>query len=129
MKQPDNVKIFEGELATFWFNEKGILYAVAKKTPRTLEKQKENFALIKQITGNKKVCLFSDSTNASPPNKETRDYMEKEMPNIFKAMAIVSKSVVGEIFPKAFLILNSYPIPIKYFNEEKEAAEWLKQYL
>jgi len=54
MKQPDNVKIFEGELATFWVNEKGILYAVAKKTPRTLDKQKENFALINKHMAFKK---------------------------------------------------------------------------
>lgn len=130
MKQPDNTKIFESELATFWFDEKGILFAVAKKTTsRTLEMQKDNFALIKQITGNKKVCLLSDTTNASKPNTETRKYMEKEFPYMFKANAIISKSVMGELYPKVSIILSNHTLTIKHFDEEKEAKEWLIQYL
>jgi hypothetical protein len=77
LKPPENTKIFESELATFWFDE--------------IEMQKENFALIKQITGNKKVCLLSDSTNASMPTQETRGYIEKELPNMIKANAITTK--------------------------------------
>ena len=130
MQHPENTKIVESELATFWFDENGILYGVAKKTKfRTLKMQKENFAFLKQLTANKKVCLIADSTNGTPPNTEIREYIEKESQSIFKAIAIISKSAVGEIYPKAFLILNNYDIPIQFFAEETTAKEWLKQYL
>jgi hypothetical protein len=129
MEQPINTKIYEGELASFWIDKDNILCALSKNTSRTLKKQKDNFTFIRQIIGDKKVCMLSDSTNANPPDIETRDYMEREMPTLFKAMAILSKSAIGEIFPKAFLVLNSYPMPMKYFSEEKEARDWLKQYL
>ena len=42
MKPPEHVTLFEGELATFWFDEQGILCALSKSTARSLEKQKKN---------------------------------------------------------------------------------------
>lgn len=129
MNAPDNTKIFEGELAIFWFDENDILCAYAKNTPRSLEKQKQNYAFIREITGNKKVCLLSDITSASPQDKKTRDYSAGELPNVFKAMALISKSPLGKFIANMFVALKNQPIPIKMFATEEEAKEWLKQYL
>jgi hypothetical protein len=129
MKPPINTKVFEGYLATFWLDESGILYAKGKKVPRSLQTQKENYEFIKQITGNKKVCLLSDTTTTSPQDKATRDYIETELPNMFTAMAIISKSAVGEIIPKLFTTINKQSIPMQFFSSETEAKQWLKQYL
>ncbi len=65
MKQQTILQYYESELATFWFDECGILCARSKDTPRTLDKQKKTYKLIRQISGNKKVCLFSDMTSSS----------------------------------------------------------------
>lgn len=129
MTIPNNAEIFEGELATFWFDENGILCARAKNTQRSLETQKRNYDFIRQITGNKKVCLLSDTTSSQPQDKQTRDYMAAELPNVFKAMAIVSGSETGKLITNIFLTLQQQPIPIQMFPTEKEAKEWLKQYL
>ncbi|MES2763901.1 MAG: STAS/SEC14 domain-containing protein [Bacteroidota bacterium] len=129
MKPPVNTQVTEGELASFWFDENGILYALSKSTPRTLEKQKENYALIRRITKNKKVCLLSDTTTASQQDEVTTTYMIKEIPNLFIAMAIISDSALGRFTVNHFLTTNHQPIPIKYFTNEKEAKEWLKKYL
>jgi hypothetical protein len=129
MKPPPDVKIFEGELATFWFDENGILCALSKNTPRTLEKQKKNYEFIREITSNKKVCLLSDTTTSRPQDKETRDYMAGELPKIFKAMAVISGSVLGKLITNTFLVLKKQPIPIKMFSNEAEAKEWLKNHL
>jgi hypothetical protein len=129
LPESGSTKIFEGELATLWFDENGILCALAKSVPRTLEKQKENYTFIRQITGNKKVCLLSDTTSSRPQDKETRDYMARELPNVFKAMAVISESVTGIFITNVFLTLKRQPIPIKIFSDEKKAKEWLKQYL
>jgi hypothetical protein len=122
-------KTFEGELATFWFDELGILCAKAKNVPRSLETQKQNYAFIRQITGNRKVCLLSEMTDSSPLDKETRDYVAKELPFVFHAMAVMSDSPTGKIIANLFLALKNQPIPIRMFSSELTAKEWLKQYL
>jgi hypothetical protein len=129
MKPPPGAKIYEGELATFWLDENGILCAVSKDTVRTLEKQKENYAFIRQIIGDKKVCLLSDTTTSSPQDKETRDYSALELPKIFKAMAVISDSASGRFTANVYKEIKKEPVPIQIFNSEEEAKEWLKQFL
>ncbi|MES2763725.1 MAG: STAS/SEC14 domain-containing protein [Bacteroidota bacterium] len=129
MKLMDNATVFEGELAFFWFDESGILCAISKDTPRTLEKQQKNYVFVKQITGNKKVCLLSDTTRSALQDKTTRNYMAEELPHMFTAMAVVSDSVLGKYITNLFLNLKQQPIPIKFFSSEQEAKKWLKNYL
>lgn len=44
-------KIVESDLANYWFDDFGILYAVAKKNKnRTFEMQKENLDVLKKLT-------------------------------------------------------------------------------
>lgn len=129
MKPPDNTRLYESDLATFWFDENYILCAIAKKTHRTVDKQKKTYELIRQISDNKKVCILSDATSVSPLDKETREYVALEIPTIFKAMAIISASALGRTIANIFLTLKRQPVPIKMFANEKDAKEWLKQYL
>jgi len=129
MKIPDNTTVFEGELATFWFDENGILCANSKNTPRTVERQKDNYAFIRKITGNKKVCLLSDNTETSLQGEETRNYAASHISKFFKAKAVISFSSDGKYVVNSFLALKKQPVPIKMFDNEKEAKEWLMQYL
>ncbi|MGZ3885238.1 MAG: DUF7793 family protein [Bacteroidia bacterium] len=129
MIPPPHVKLFDGELATLWFDEHGILCAVAKAVPRSLEMQKANYDFIRQITGGKKVCLLSDTTSSSPQDKETRDYIAAQIPDVFKAMAVISGSASGRFITNVFLAIKQQPIPMRFFSNEADAKEWLKQYL
>ncbi len=129
MTVPENVNIYEGELATFWLEENGILCAIGKSTTRSLEKQKANFEYIKQITNDKKVCLLTDASSSGPQDTITRAYTAAEMPNRFKAMAVIANSVTGKYIVNLFLTLKSQPVPIKMFTNEQEARKWLKNYL
>jgi hypothetical protein len=129
MNPSANDKIYESELAIFWFNEEGMLCANGKNVLRTLENQKRTYECIKQISGNKKVCLLSDATSSSAQTKEVREYIAGEMPNLFKAMAVISRSSMGRFITNVFLSVNRYPVPIKMFDNEASAREWLRQYL
>ena len=73
--------------------------------------------------------MLSDATSSSPQDREVRDYIAAEMPNIFKAMAVVSTSVVGKFIVNLFLVIKKQPVPIKMFSNESDAKEWLKNYL
>ncbi len=130
MVPPENAKIIDFPTSTMWFDESGILCSVAKKVPQqTIEETKQSMILFKQITGDKKVCLLSDSTDSPPANKEMRDYVAEIIPEIAIAVAIISRSAVGKMAANLFFSIKKQPYPVKMFNEENEAKEWLKQYL
>lgn len=129
MKIPENIELYEGELATFWFDASGILCAYAKPVERSLEKQINNYEFIRHISGNKKVCLLANATSSKFIDDATRKYIQDEMPKLFKAMAVVSDSAFGKVNTVIFKNLNADTIPIELFAEEAEAIEWLKQYL
>ena len=126
---PNDREIFEGKLGTYWLGEEGILYSVSTKTRRTLENVNENIALVKRITNNKKACLIVYVAPSPVPDKQTRDFVANELPNIYKAMAIVSKGGLGKVIMNILFKLNSPLIPMKTFSNENEAKEWIRQYL
>ncbi|CAN5379099.1 hypothetical protein BH11BAC3_BH11BAC3_02060 [soil metagenome] len=130
MVLPENTEVFEFPTTTMWFDENGILCAIAKKLPlQTVEEAKKTYSEFSKITGGKKICLLSDSTNSSPANKEMRDYASRTLPEFAKAVAIISRSAVGRMAANLFFSLKKQPFPVKMFTDETEAKEWLKQYL
>ncbi len=58
MTLPTDRQIFEGEIATYWFDDDGILVSLSKSLKRTVANITGNIALVKQITNNKKVPLL-----------------------------------------------------------------------
>jgi hypothetical protein len=129
MKPMGNATVFEGELAFFWFDASGILCALSKDTPRTLERQQKNYVFVKHITGNKKVCLLADTSKTARQDRATREYMAEELPHLFIAIAVISAAIPATFFINLFLALKQQPIPIKFFNSEEKAKAWLKTYL
>lgn len=130
MVPPKDTKVFELPNSTIWFDEYGILCSVAKKAPQqTLEQAKKTMIEFEKITGGQKVCLLSDNSNSPPVNKEMRDYAAEVIPQIVKAIAIMSNSAVGKMAANLFFSLKKQPYPVKFFDDEKEAKQWLKQYL
>ena len=127
---PENTEIFDLPTSTMWFDENGILCSIAKKVPQqTIEEAKETMVEFRIITGGKKVCLLSDSTDSPPADKEMRDYAAEVIPEIAKAVAIISRSAVGKMAANLFFSIKKQPYPVKMFVDEMEAKEWLRQYL
>ena len=129
MTPPKNTEIHEFPTSTLWFDETGILCSIAKNVTQTLEEVKQGMDEFKKLVGDKKICLLSDNTNAAPVNKELRDYAAEVIPEIAKAVAVISRSSVGKMAANLFFLLKKQPYPVKFFNDETEAKKWLKQYL
>lgn len=130
MVVPKNTEVFEFPTSTLWFDENGIVCSIAKNVPsQTVEETKDTMAEFGRITGGKKICLLSDSTYSPPIDKEMRDYLAKVLPEITKAVAIISRSAVGKVAANLFFSIKKQPYPVRMFTEETEAKEWLKQYL
>jgi len=126
---PPGREIFEGEIATYWLGKDGILVSVSKSPTRTVANITANLELVKQITNNKKVPLLIYLSKSGVPDKETRKFASKQLPNIYSAMAMVSKPGLAKFIMNLLFRLKPPPIPMKSFVNDKEAQAWLKQFL
>lgn len=130
MEIPKNLDLIETATSTVWFDENGICCSVSKKhPPQSLEETKKAVEDFKKLTNGKKICMLLDITNSTPSSKEVRDYAAEEMPNLVIAIAMISQSPLGRMVANLFFGLKPPPYPTKMFSNEKEAKEWLKQYL
>ena len=126
---PYNTEVFEGEIATYWIDNYGILISVSKNPKRTIDNITNNIALVKQITKNKIVPLLIYLSNSPVPDKQTRKFAAEQLPGIYSAMAMVSKSGLGKLIMNMLFKFKPPPIPIKTFGNDKEAKQWLKRFL
>ena len=131
MTPPENAQVHEWPGSIFWFDENGIMCSISRPAPlQTLEEAKLQMLEFEKITGGKKICILSDSTNGNPvQSKELRDYAAEVLPQFVKAIAVISNSAMGKMVANLFFAIKSQPYPIKFFDNENAAKEWLKQYL
>ena len=128
MTKPTDKELFEGEIATYWFDD-GILVSLSKSPKRTVENIKANVQLVKQITNNKPTPLLIYLSNSPVPDTAARKYSTEQLPVIYAAMAMVSKPGLAKFIMNLLFALKNPPIPMKSFTDDKEAKEWLQQYL
>lgn len=128
MTIPKDRPVYEGEIATYWFDE-GILVSLSKSPRRTIANITANVALVKEITQNKRVPLLIYLCDSPVPDKETRRFSTTQLPLIYSAMAMVSAPGLSQFIMKILFRLKPPPIPMKTFTDDKEAKEWLKQFL
>jgi hypothetical protein len=125
---PADRPTYEGEIATYWFDE-GILVSLSKSPKRTVENISSNVSLVKNITGNKRVPLLIYLSKSPVPDKETRRFATTQLPEIYSAMAMVSKPGLAQFIMKILFRFQSPPIPMKSFTDDIAAKEWLKQFV
>lgn len=126
---PTDRQIFAGEIAIYWVGDDGILVSLSKSVRRTVENITGNVALVKRITNAKRVPLLIYLSNSPIPDKETRRISTEQLPVIYSAMAMISEPGLAKFIMNILFKLQPPPIPMKNFTNEKEAGEWLKQYL
>jgi hypothetical protein len=128
MKIPADKQIFEGEIADYWMDD-GILISLSKSPKRTVANITGNIALVKSITNNKRVPLLIYLSKSPIPDAETRKFVNEQLPKVYTAMAMISKPGLSRFIMNFLFRLKTPPIPMKNFTDDKEAKEWLKQFL
>lgn len=129
MYKPEENLIVKGEIADYFYNPSGILYSYSKNTKRTVQNITDNIVLVKKITGNKKIPLLIYLSDSPVPDKATRNFSTEQLPNVYTAMAMVSKPGLSKLIMNILFRFKPPPIPMKSFSEDTEAAEWLKQFI
>jgi hypothetical protein len=122
-------ELIKGEIADYKYGEDGILYSFSKKPKRTVKNITENVALVKKITGNKRVPLLIFLCDSPVPDKETRKLATEQLPEIYSAMAMVSRPGLSKLIMNILFKFKTPSIPMRSFSNETEAKEWLEQYL
>lgn len=129
MNPPENINLIKGEIADYYLDADGILNSYSKPPKRTVKNISENIALVKQITGGKKVPLLIYLSKSPIPDKEARKFSSEQLPNVYTAMAMVSSGGLAQFIMNILFKFKAPPIPMKSFSDDKEAREWLKQFL
>ena len=126
---PTDRQIWEGEIATYWFDDNGLLISLSKSVLRTVENISSNMALVKSITNNKPVPLLIYLANSPIPDKQTRKFSTEQLPSIYSAMAMISKPGLSKFIMNILFGLRPPPIPMRSFTDDAAAREWLKQFI
>jgi hypothetical protein len=129
MNLPENIQLIKGDIADYWLDNDGILHSFSKNPKRTVKNISENIALVKKITGNKKVPLLIYLSNSPVPDKETQKFAREQLPNVYTAMAMVSKPGLTKLIMNVLFKFKTPPIPMKSFSDDTAAKKWLKQYI
>lgn len=134
MEIPTDTKTIDQPTSILWFDEDGVMYSKPKQGVPEPELSREEtikqIAVIKKIIGYKKTCMILETnTNLKAPKKEDRDFIAEQLNEITKAMGIISSSPLSRMIASLFFGLKPPAYPVKFFLNEKEAKEWIKQYL
>ena len=129
IKPPDSIQLVEGEIADYWYAPDGILYSYSKSPRRTVKNITENIALVKRITNNKIVPLLIYLSNSPVPDKATRNFSAEQLPNVYSAMAMISKPGLSKFIMNILFSIKPPAIPMKSFTEDQKAKEWLIQFV
>jgi hypothetical protein len=119
------MQLIEGEIANYRLDESGILYSYSKSVLRTVPLMQKNRDLVRSITGDKPVPLLIFLKNSPMPDKVTREYSKLILPEIYSAMAMVSRPGLSSLIMKLLFAFQNPPIPMKSFTDEETAKAWL----
>ena len=119
------MELIKGDIADYRLDDSGILYSYSKSVLRTVSLMEANVKLVKQITGGKPVPLLIFLKNSPMPDKATRQYSKEKIPELYSAMAMVSKPGLSSFIMKLLFAFQKPPIPMKSFTDELEAKAWL----
>jgi len=121
--------IIKGEIADYVLEESGILVSYSKNIKRTVKLIASNVALVKEITANQPAPLLIHLVSSPVPDKETQRFSKEKLPEIYSAMAMVSKPGLAAFIMKLLFAFQKPPIPMKAFTDEVQARNWLQQFL
>lgn len=130
MKKPEipaGAEVIKGVIADYWI-EDGILVSLSKSIRRTVPLIRDNAALVKKITGDRKMPLLIYLSASPVPDKATRKCSTEMLPEIYSAMAMVAEPGLSQFIMKMLFALKSPPIPMKNFSSATAAKKWLQQF-
>lgn len=108
----------------------GVARTLVKKDAEIqLNDARQNSDVVNSLQEKAGFPLIVETTNIKSITKEARDYLSiQNRETKITAIAIVRKSLIGNMVGNFFIGLNKPSVPTKLFNSEKEALKWCDQH-
>jgi hypothetical protein len=107
----------------------GIIYCYFKKNTIDIDIAKEMVKIRLEHFGDKNYPVILFDEDIKTITKEARDYFNTdEASKGISASAIVLKNPLGKILANFIFGLKKPKVPVKFFNDVKEAEKWLENY-
>ena len=121
----------ETSSSRIWLDENGILHTVNRPgCCFDLAAAQENIHAVRNFLNGRKVPVAVDLRGTRSVSREARQYYAKEDGAVETlATALIVDSPVGRIIGNFFIGLHKPKSPVKIFDIETEAVEWLKGFL
>jgi len=133
MNSVDNKIIAKGIVVPYYLylRADGIMYIhISPEKEETVELAKEMVKKFGEMVNYKKVPMLARHEEFALPGKENHDYWaKKEACPYSKADAFITNSPAMKLISNFYLRINKPARPTKMFSKEKEAIEWLKNFL
>jgi hypothetical protein len=115
----------EGESCVYWLDVKNTLHLKAKNIIFTEYGINKDYQAILQLIGDRKVRLIYDATRILPFDKNVRLKLEIMLNSLGVALAVTSKTRIGNMVANIFFALSSTSVPMKMFSNPDHAELWL----
>ena len=122
--------IFENTYTKMWVQE-GILYSIYKPIPHlTSEIAKVCVQARLDFSEGKTYPLFGDIRLIRKMDKDARGYLSSgDGIKYLNSGAFIINSPVEKMLINFWTKIDKPPLPVRVFNDEQSAIEWLKQYV
>lgn len=121
------------ELRAFytWMERDGIARTVVKKNAEIfIQDAKENTAAVETFYRGKKFPLVVDMRLIKSISPAAREHFTlKERESVVNSFALILASSTSRIIGNFFLTFHKPAVPVKLFNREEEALEWLRGFI
>lgn len=114
-----------------WLRQDGLLHAEnISREMQTLADAQQILAACRQLAGGVIRPIYIDTTIAGPVSPEAQaEYTSAEAASIVNAIAILTKHWAGRLIGNFVLERQRKEVPMRLFQEESVAVEWLQGHL
>ncbi|MBZ0098492.1 MAG: hypothetical protein K8F30_05380 [Taibaiella sp.] len=112
-----------------WLSTEGIIINIGAKSSQTREDVIEYLSYIKKAAAGKPRPFLVEISRVRSMSKEVREEYDKHnTAGLVTAMALVTKSAIGNMLGNILIGVSTPKVPTKLFTDPVKAKTWLMQY-
>ena len=125
----ETTSIFKTKEAEIWIDDSEILCVKILEGAELNEKAFEQcFVMYKQLCKKKRLQLI-DAEVYCTVTEEGKKYSALHSPDYFIATALVTNNLAVRLPAMFYTSLHKHSVPFNFFKTEKEARNWLQQFI
>lgn len=114
-----------------WMGNDGIARTMVKPGSEIeLRHAQENSFIVNSFDSHDEYPIIVDTTKIKSITKEARDHFSlRDRQSKVNSIAIIRKSVIGNMVANFFIGINKPKVPVKLFEKEEDAIKWCKKFI